>query len=494
MLDQSFSAKCFQEIFDKENRKGYNVEKKFKSDFQKSIAKLKEIQNISKLIKSTTDINLKKSYFTQKKKLKEEREHIITNILEAIALNTNKHKIKLILGEDHGGQSYLLEKKVENFFISKKIQENISETYNVRQAARYSILSEFINMLEDKFPKYVIRLDIKSFYESIPQKPLLDKINNDNLLSIKTKTYIKQVFDSYNLLTQQTNIETNKGVPRGIGISAYLAELFMRKIDNKIRELSDIVYYARYVDDIIAVFIPTNKNIGKDFLKNYLDSIKKIIKEEAGDEFIVNKDKTKEYNLLDGISSIEFSKQASKIIKSKSRPIMFLGYRIGSIKEDKAKDYKICVELSEHKIEKYKDKIKIAFNEFEQKRACNASAFKMLNARIKYLTSNTRLKNNKNNVFVGIYYSNPFLNSKTSLDTLQRSLKYYIGRAKLNDREKRILNSYSFISGFENRTFNLLPFKNKKYKNYNCNRQDIANKKNRGIVQFGITEINSIWK
>ena len=27
----------------------------------------------------------------------------------------------------------------------------------------------------------------------------------------------------------------------------------MRSVDNKIRELEDLVYYARYVDDIIAI-------------------------------------------------------------------------------------------------------------------------------------------------------------------------------------------------------------------------------------------------
>ena len=51
-------------------------------------------------------------------------------------------------------------------------------------------------------------------------------------------------------------ISTFPGVPRGIGISAYLSELFMRNVDNQIQELDDLIYYARYVDDIIAIFVP----------------------------------------------------------------------------------------------------------------------------------------------------------------------------------------------------------------------------------------------
>lgn len=36
MLDQSFSQKSFREIFDIENRKGNNIEKRFKNDFSGS--------------------------------------------------------------------------------------------------------------------------------------------------------------------------------------------------------------------------------------------------------------------------------------------------------------------------------------------------------------------------------------------------------------------------------------------------------------------------
>lgn len=41
MLNQSFSAETFQEIFDKENRKGKNVEKLFKIEFHNTLIHLK---------------------------------------------------------------------------------------------------------------------------------------------------------------------------------------------------------------------------------------------------------------------------------------------------------------------------------------------------------------------------------------------------------------------------------------------------------------------
>lgn len=493
MLDQSFSSKSFQEIFDNENRKGINVEEKYKTDFVDSLAKVGELKNLRKQIQKERDFDRKKILYADKKRLKKERDTIVTEVLDGVTDGINNHIINLVLGGNYGGQSYKFEHNIQNFLISKKIQENINKTYNVKQSSRYAILSELLNLLEDNFPKYVIRTDIKSFYESIPQKKLLDKINNDYLLSIKTKKFIHQVFTSYNNITGQTNSETAKGVPRGVGISAYLSELFMRSIDNKIRELDDLIYYARYVDDIIVIFVPNSKNVNSLQLTNYKTQLTDLITNE---ELDLNADKTNEYNLLEGIFNLRFDDNQPNFVPNL---IQYLGYEIGSVISYKAngkierKD--LSVRLSKNKIDKYFNKMKLSFQDFKNKKHHNRkNSFKLLSARINYLTSNTKLRNNKDKVFVGIYYSNPFLNSDVSLEKLQKRLKWYIDRAGLTNAEKQIMLKYSFNKGFEKKTFQILPLKNKKYKSHNRKRNDVNNQNNKGILQFGIAEINSIWK
>ena len=159
------------------------------------------------------------------------------------------------------------------------------------------------------------------------------------------------------------------------------------------------------------------------------------------------------------------------------KTIQYLGYEIGST------DKKLVIELSERKIKKYFDRIKLSFENFSNKKHHNRKKeFKLLSARIKYLTSNTKLRNNKDRVFVGIYYSNTFLNSDESLKKLQAELEKNINQAELTDKQKQKIKAYSFIDGFKKRTFQVLPLKNKIYKNHNR------------ILQFGITEITSIWK
>jgi len=493
MLDQSFSAKSFQEIFDNENRKGVNVEEKFKNDFSESYSKVADLKSIRKSIQQEKDFSRKKILYAEKKRLKRERDSIVSEILNNIADGINNHKITLILGENYGGQSYMFENNLQNFFISKKIQDNINRTYNVKQSSRYAILSELINLLEDDFPKYVIRTDIKNFYESIPQKKILDKINNDYLLSINSKKFIHQIFSSYNNLTNQTNLETSKGIPRGIGISAYLSELFMRGIDNKIKELDNLVYYARYVDDIIAIFIPTSKNIDIAELTNYKTQLSDIITEQG---LTLNNNKTNDYNLLGGIFDLRFNDNRQNYIPS---TINYLGYEIGSIitykPNGRIDTKKLSLKLSNNKIDKYFQKIELSFVHFEKKKKHNRkNAFRLLSARINYLTSNTKLRNNKDKVFVGIYYSNPFLSNYTSLDKIQQKLISHINNTDFTIKEKQIIQKYSFTEGFKEKTFQILPLKNIKYKSHNRTRNNIKNRNNKGILQFGITEINSIWK
>lgn len=481
MLDQSFTLKTFQEIFDKENRKGKNIEKRFKTDFEESLKDLKILKSVNKSIRATKNSNIRSILYQKRKAYKKERDRKVQETLEKASnvISKNKSQIKVFSGGIYGKQSYHLEETIENFFISKKIQENITKTYNVKPSSRFSILSEVINLLKDKFPKYVIRTDIEAFYESIPQKKILAKINSDNLLSITTKKFISDIFHSYNVLTGQENEVNPLGIPRGIGFSAYLSELYMRKIDNEIKSLKNVVYYGRYVDDMIVVFIPERKETPKAELNNYIEKIREIVSEE---ELTLNAIKTFEYNLLNGLNNI------------KKKPIEYLGYSIASEK-GLSKEFELSISLSENREQKYKDKIKKAFKAFKEKKTLNEKkAFRLLNARLSFLSNNTKLRNNKNRVFVGVYYSNIFLNNLSSLEKIDNYIIWHVNRTGLSNKLKDELKRNNFCDGFNSRKFIQFPLNNKLYKNKNSKPTDLINRNNKGIVQHGLTEINSIWK
>ena len=127
MKDQTFLAKNFQEIFDTENRKGNDIEQKFKGSFSESITLRQEIRAVNQNIRKEKDKLKKDSLREDRKELKATRDEKILESLEMISTNVNKSNFKIILnlGGIYGKQSYCLENTVENFFLSKQIQKNI---------------------------------------------------------------------------------------------------------------------------------------------------------------------------------------------------------------------------------------------------------------------------------------------------------------------------------------------------------------------------------
>ncbi|MFA7115832.1 MAG: antiviral reverse transcriptase Drt3a [Bacteroidales bacterium] len=489
MIDQTFSAKNFQEIFDLQNRKGSDIERKFKAIFNQSIEIRKEIRNTTKEIRESNNKEHLKALYDLRDELKARRNLSTLETLEQVSINVNNpsHTVNIQEGGMYGKQSYKLENTSEIFFLSKQLQQNIYRNYKIRQASRFEVLSQLIILLEDNFPKVVIRTDINSFYESIPQKKLISKIKDDNLLSIKSQSFIEKILEGYNKITKQQDNDEQFGLPRGVGISAYLSELFMRSIDNEIKDLADVTFYARYVDDIVVVFTP--QKVVKEQAKIYRHSVEECITKH---NLSVNISKTDSFNLIGDLSAIDIDATPPRIMN-------FLGYDIGSTKKiktqineaDKA-HYTLSLSMTCKKKNKYKERIELAYTEFNNKKSHNRKrAFKMLLARMQFLSSNTRLRNNKSKVFTGIYYSNPFLQNSVSLDEIQ---SFNVDKIQDNDftsKEKDMLLKCDFKIGFLKKRFICFPLANKTYKNHNSK---LKEEPNNGILQFGLSEITKIWK
>ncbi|MEP5235297.1 MAG: antiviral reverse transcriptase Drt3a, partial [Cyclobacteriaceae bacterium] len=298
MFDQSFSSTEFKEIFDNENRKGNDLENKFKNEFIESLKLIPQLKASNLKIKQETDKNNLIVLLEERKEIKANRVAAINNILKIASTNIQAkiNNLKLLQGPLNGTKpTYRIEPRLENVLMLKKLQYNVFKTYKVVQSSRHAILSQFINLISDTLPKYVVRVDLSSFYERIPQIQLRKKITEDHLLNVSSKKLITKILDEYNKLTSQIDINTAQGVPRGVGISSYLSELFMRDIDNKIKRMDDLVYYARYVDDMIIVFVPKTITVQKRELKNYETKTFNIIKESG---MIVNDKKSESYNLV----------------------------------------------------------------------------------------------------------------------------------------------------------------------------------------------------
>jgi hypothetical protein len=493
MLDQSFSYENFRILLDVENRKGRYLEDKvfFASDvFKKSreisdliIEKNKEIRKESYKVKSIQkkedrDYTLLDNLNLEKEELKTNREKALEEILIEIAGKTDveDYELKIVKGQiKWGNQLYEIEHSPENYFVTKQLQRNIYKTFKVKQANRKVIIDQLRLLLDDGFPKIIIRTDIEKFYESIPHKELLAKIEENSLLSFPSKKMIKRVLNQYwkILVADGTKLVTDErvGIPRGIGFSAYLSELYLRGFDNRIKSLTNVTYYTRYVDDIIIIVTPKHRNEIKSVL-SYKEEIKKILLGTT--KLRLNTSKTE---------VIDLTKENKERKKSITYNLTYLGYKFKmsysrktAKKCDTTKTFisknKLQVFMSDDKLQRFKNKMETSFSDYFTSIAKYATeknpTERMLLKRIKFLTNNHQLFRRKSNVFIGVYFSNEFLSMPYSdLLELDLYLKDKISTLPASTNSKLIdkLNKLSFENGFKTKSivrFNTDSFKNGK--------------------------------
>ena len=427
MLNQSFSAENFRKILDLENRKGVFLEGEFFPGLKAITKDIKECNkniNNKKRDNNVSENELKELY-EKRKNLKEKKEGQLNAELQEISEKVVATNFKIELTKKdipNEKPLYLVKDSPEHYFTIKQVQANVARSFVVKQSNRFEIISQVKILLNDEFPKYVLRTDIDNFYENIPYDRLLEKINGNHILSPFSRKILRQILSKYRELSGN-----DKGIPRGVGVSANLAELYMRDIDRAIMSLRGISYYARYVDDIIIIFIPTSDAQNRDYLKE----IKGIVEGEF--KLKLNDVKTRTFDLRNAKQECELE---------------YLGYKM-SFGEGKIK-----TKLTEKKIKKYENRIDLTFESYSNLSRINEKeARKILVKRLRFLTGNTRLRNNKNNVLVGIYYSNSQL---TEIDDLLR-LDIYL-TAKINSEIKitqlqRRLRKYNFKNGFDTRSF-----------------------------------------
>ena len=452
MLDQSFSADNFRKIIDIENRKGFYLEGEF---FPEIVVVSKDIKRCNfdlRVLRKRKNAYTEEAYNIEKARIhlikegfEEQKENLYKGKLSEISSTITAKGFKLEVEKDITITSkpvYKVPKTIDNIFTSKQLQFNFRKLYKVKQSSRYSIVSQLKNLLDDGFPKVIVRTDIQNFYESIPQDVLSKKLNDENLLTHLSRKFITQILLSYN---SHTGLKI--GVPRGIGISAYLVELFMREIDSKIKSLPNVMYYARYVDDIIVIFTSPVENI----VRKYKDEVKEVI-----EEFGLNVNPLKTFELDNTKKSIEIKHE-----------LEYLGYRFvfGNekkiVKDNSGNDKTVLsrmplnVLISKRKKKRYAIRLVEAFDAYKEEALLNEKkARKLLVKRIRFLTGNTKLVNNKKNVATGVHFTNSLINNFSDLKDLDLffNRKLLLSGFPVN-LKKRLSCNNSFELGFNPSTF-----------------------------------------
>lgn len=395
MLDQSFSDSNFNLIFLKENRKGCIKKNHLNQAYFDKHDEFNAILNEKIELKKTRALTKEEfdSFAKRLEIINKSKEEIRNGLFEEYSkiINNEEEKFCFCIKYDKQNKIYTTKKDGVHFFAIKQLQRNLNKTFKVIQADRNRIIKQVYNLVSDGFSKVIIRTDIHKFYESIPQNELMEKLENNTLLSPLSKKLLKRLIYEFEVIKDLSIMDEGRGVPRGFGVSAYLSELYMRDIDNEIKSLQDVIYYARYVDDIVIIFSPKTKSQVRD----YLSEVKRIINDgklEINDNLDGRKDKTQIINLIN-----------DSLLRNEK--LNFLGYQI-NIKQN----LDTVIELSNDKINRYIQRVKLSIEAYNKDSKFNEKfARSMLLDRLKFLTGNYALNHNKKSIKAGLFYSNQML-------------------------------------------------------------------------------------
>ena len=144
----------------------------------------------------------------------------------------------------------------------------------------------------------LLSLDLKSYFYSVnfDFKKLNTLLNNDERINdfLFLTNIIQQIYQKYTEkiieLRTDTNINISKGhvlFPFQLCSSCLLANLFLKNFDSNIEDLSDVLFYGRYVDDILIVLNNTLKcKNRKTILEKFLVE-KNIIEEQESNSYCI---------------------------------------------------------------------------------------------------------------------------------------------------------------------------------------------------------------
>ncbi|MDY0143591.1 MAG: antiviral reverse transcriptase Drt3a [Bacteroidales bacterium] len=335
---------------------------------------------------------------------------------------------------------FYLTKKLTDILILRKLNDNIKRLYKEEQSNRRLIITQVKNLLEETCPFWVIKTDIKSFYESIERNRIVEKLQNDSMLSYHSVLLLNKVFDNKELIG-------STGVPRGMNISSTLSEIYMRKFDKWISRSKSVYYFARFVDDIII--FSNSLNDALELIKNLNPKLN-----ELAEGLTINKSKTE---LFDGNTLKRLNVNNGKYIGC-VKNLEYLGYKFTKTKIDKS-TYELKISIASKKVKKIKTRIVLALLDFSKNKD-----FELLEKRIKFLTGNYSIKKSfkGDDLRAGIYYNYMQVNDLSVFDELNNFYRKALfsksdkfgNKINLTKNQKVALTKYCFKTGFQLKIYN----------------------------------------
>lgn len=228
---------------------------------------------------------------------------------------------------------HLVFKKLYNIFDPEFIFHSYSSRENKGTHLAVKNFSKCLRResKNDTRTVYVLKCDIKKFFQSISHKKLLQlierKISDKNLLWL-IEEIINSFFKPVDNFRRERERERAIGVPIGNITSQIFANIYLNELDWFIKRELKIKNYFRYADDLVTAHLDAS------YLKKILSHIDKFLQDELKLELHPNKISiTKFHNGIDFLGYVIFPDY--KALRTKTKRRMFKKIKVGREKLEK---------------------------------------------------------------------------------------------------------------------------------------------------------------
>lgn len=378
---------------------------------------------------------LRQVYRAQRNDLRNRRDEAIETALRG-ALHAFEEKFsarnfsfELVAGAVVGGKpTYQIGTALQTSYPAKQAAAALRNVLSKEAPSRNSVIRALRSALDKPYHHAVLKLDIEKFFESIDHFELRTRVARYSSLDRISVELTERLLWEYGAITR-----SQTGLPRGVGLSSHLAELYMSDFDLKIKTHPGVLFYARYVDDVVIV--SENSDALAEVKQAALASLREL-------KLRPNPGKTYERHADD-----KGGYPAGKFLE-------YLGYRFTRVGK------KLTVGLTDTRKSRRVERLELAFEHWlstlPNANWPNTGHNGMLLDRIRYLAGNTKLLNSKSNVAIGLYFSNSALDADaTELKELDELLRAFCAQhgSKMPMKLRSRIESISFVQMFRDRTF-----------------------------------------
>jgi len=357
-----------------------------------------------------------------------------------------------------GGKTRVLvsTRSLDEVLVLRRMNENIRRAYGIKSPNKENLLRTLKQALSENVRKSILRVDIRSCFESISRKKVLDALKREGLVSYQTISLLDALFKRVDSLTPVVN---RKGLPRGLAISATLAEIVLSEVEAQIRRLPGVYLVIRYVDDMVIVSSDVRSNL-KRMVHDVLRQNRLRLNSAKTRSYVVAcncEPDCKHGHACPCLKSCVCGKQDQEV----SYSLEYVGYSLMFDKRNnKDRSNEVQIRLSPAKVKKIKSRIFLATRDY-----IKSADIVLYEKRIKYLMSNFVVisGDGRRGLSTGLSYTHQAYNLPRQREVVEggdfaaltdfvRAAIRYASNAHLHNRAKCLdMARYSFVSAFHSK-------------------------------------------